>query len=92
MSDTSFAAFFSLCGLGILGTAIAFVVYYKLIERTSVTYISMVNYLLPVFGAALGMMVLKEQLTWNTYLGGIMILIGVMIANGVINFRKFLGK
>lgn len=92
MLNSSKGAIISLCGLGVLGTAIAFVIYYKLIERTSVTYISMVNYLLPIFGTVLGMLVLNEQLSWNDYLGGILVLLGVMTANGVINFKKFLGK
>ncbi len=92
MKNASQAAIISLCGLGVIGTAIAFVIYYKLIEYTSVTYISMVNYLLPVFGTVLGMLILNEQLSWNDYLGGILILFGVMTANGVINFKKFLGK
>ena len=92
MPNSSSGAILSLCGLGILGTAIAFVIYYKLIERTSVTYISMVNYLLPIFGTVLGMLVLNEQLSWNDYLGGILVLLGVMTANGVINFKKFLGR
>ncbi|NBV06992.1 MAG: DMT family transporter [Proteobacteria bacterium] len=86
----SLEAVLSLLGLGIIGTAIAFVLYYKLIAATSVSYISMVNYMVPVFGVALGMLILKEQLTWNSYLGGILILIGVMLANGVINLNKFI--
>lgn len=85
-------AIMSLLGLGVLGTAAAFVVYYKLLDLTSVSYISMVNYLVPIFGAALGMLVLGEELSWNSYLGGILIVSGVMTANGVIRFNKFLAK
>lgn len=92
ISYISLPAILSICGLGIIGTALAFVLYYKLISLTNVSYISMVNYIVPVFGVVLGMLVLDEALTWNSYLGGILILAGVMIANGVINLNKFLAK
>lgn len=80
----SAAAIFSTLSLGIFGSALAFVVYYKVLAATSATYTSMVNYMVPVVGVVLGMLVLDEQLTWNSYLGCILILVGVMIANGVI--------
>jgi drug/metabolite transporter (DMT)-like permease len=81
------AAIFSTLALSFLGTALAFVIYYKIIAVTSATYASMVNYIVPVFGAILGMIVLDEQLTWNSYLGCVLIIFGVMIANKVIRIR-----
>lgn len=95
MNGTSFEietvpleAIASILGLAALGTAAAFVIYYKLLEVTSATYVSAVNYVLPIFGVALGILVLDECLTWNSYLGSMMILIGVMIINGVLTFSK----
>lgn len=73
----------SLLALAVFGTALAFVVYYRLLERASATYVSMVTYLIPIFGVILGMLVLDEQLGWNAYAGCILILAGVMIVNGV---------
>ena len=70
--------------LAVFGTALAFVVYYRLIERTNASYVSMVTYLIPVFGVILGIIVLNEQLTWNAYVGCALILGGVMIVNGLI--------
>lgn len=78
----------SVCALAFLGTTIAFIIYYKLIQQTNATYVSMVNYITPVFGVVLGMLVLDEKLEWNSYLGCILILCGVMIANGILKFRK----
>lgn len=78
----SWAALGSLFSLATLGTALAFVVYYYLIERVSATYVSMVTYMVPVIGLVLGVIVLNEQLRWNAYVGCILILIGVMIVNG----------
>lgn len=80
----SVSAILSVISLGLLGTALAFVIYYKILEATSSTYISMVNYITPIIGAILGVIILNEKLGWNSYLGCVMILLGVMIANGLI--------
>jgi drug/metabolite transporter (DMT)-like permease len=79
----SWPALASLVALGVFGTGLAFVVYYRVMEQTSATYVSMVTYLVPVFGVILGVVILNEQLGWNAYLGCALILLGVMIVNGV---------
>jgi drug/metabolite transporter (DMT)-like permease len=84
LSVPSWPAFGSLLALSILGTALAFVVYYRLLERVSATYLSMVTYLVPIFGVILGVLVLNEKLSWNVYVGCALILVGVMIVNGLI--------
>lgn len=83
----SLAASASMIALGVMGTALAFVVYYHIIEKAGATYLSTVTYLVPVFGVALGVMVLDESLTWHSYLGCALILAGVMVANGIIRIR-----
>ncbi len=88
IDSVSLAAVLSVLGLAVFGTALAFVIYYKLIAVTNATYVAAVNYVLPVFGVGLGMAVLKERLTWNSYLGSLMILVGVMIINGVFRFLR----
>ncbi len=89
ITNTSLAAILSVLGLGVFGSAIAFVLYYKLIAIANATYVAAVNYVLPIFGAILGVIFLNEKLTWNLYLGSIMILGGVMITNGVSSkFKK----
>lgn len=87
MAMPSWQALGSMAALGILGTALAFIVYYRLLEVADPTYVSMVTYVVPVFGVILGVLVLHEQLTWHTYAGFALILVGVMIVNGV--FRQF---
>ena len=83
MSLPSWAALGSLVVLAVFGTAIAFVVYYRLLKAASATYVSTVTYMIPVVGVILGVMVLNEQLQWNAYAGCTLILAGVMIVNGV---------
>ena len=93
IKSASGEAILSTIALSFLGTAFAFVIYYKIIAVTSATYASMVNYIVPIFGAILGMIVLDEKLTWNSYLGCILIIFGVMIANKILSFahlKKFI--
>lgn len=78
----SWLAVGALLSNGIFGTALAFVVFYRLVELANPSQISTVSYLIPVVGASLGAVVLGEPLTWNIYLGFTGILFGVMVVNG----------
>ena len=81
----------SLLALAVIGTAMAFVLYYRLLEKLTATSISMVTYLVPVIGVFLGVAVLNEQPGWNAYAGCALILVGVMVVNGVfkgVNWRR----
>ncbi len=94
LQEIPLSAILSVFGLAIFGTVFAFILFFKLIAETSATYASTVTYISPVFGMILGVVVLDEKLYWNSYVGIALILVGVMIANGIVknsNFcRKFL--
>jgi drug/metabolite transporter (DMT)-like permease len=65
--------------LTILGTVVAYVIYFTIIERTSATFITMVTYIIPINGLMLGALVLNESLN-VTMLGSlVMILAGVLL-------------
>jgi drug/metabolite transporter (DMT)-like permease len=81
----SLASLASMVALGVFGTAAAFTVYYKLLERANASYVSMTTYMIPVFGVILGAVVLDEQITWEMAAGCVLILVGVMIVNGLIS-------
>jgi len=72
-------AWWAWLGLILLGTVIAYIIYYAIIERTSATFVSMVTYIIPVNGLLLGALVLKEALTLNVLVSAALILIGVML-------------
>lgn len=80
----SWPALGSLLLLAIWSTALAFVAYYWLIERISASTLSLVTYLIPIVATVLGVVVLHEQLGWNSYLGYILIILGAVIVNGVL--------
>lgn len=80
----SIPSFLAMLALAVLGTALAFIVYYRLIERAGASMISMVAYVIPVFGIIAGVSLLGEQLTGEMIIGCILILVGVMIVNGLL--------
>jgi drug/metabolite transporter (DMT)-like permease len=75
----SLPAIASWLGLIILGTVVAYVIYYALIERTSATYVSTVTYIIPVIGLILGALVLSEPLTATLLVSSALILLGVLL-------------
>lgn len=66
--------------LGILGTGVANVLFYKLIQISSPVFASSVTYLIPIVACLWGMMD-NEMLNAPQLLGAFVILIGVYLAN-----------
>lgn len=66
--------------LGMLCTGLAYLLYYRLIQRIGPARASTVTYLIPVFGALLGWLVLGEPLTWTMLLAGLLILGSVVFS------------
>ena len=75
----SLPALGSWLGLTILGTVIAYVIYFKLIERTSAAFTSTVTYIIPVFGLILGALVLNEPVSLTLLVSLGLILAGVLL-------------
>ena len=67
--EASKGALYSVLALSLFGTALAFVIYYRLAETAESTFISLVTFLMPIVGVILGVMVLKENLSIYTYAG-----------------------
>ena len=85
--DLSWAALGSILVLAILGTALAFVIYYKLLDSSSASYLSLVTYLIPLYGVVLGVTLLDETLTMSTILGAVLILLGIGVVNSKLEHR-----
>ncbi len=69
----------SLAYLGIVGTAIAFVWYYEAVRVLGTSIPIMFTNLVPVFGAAFGVLLLGEPLLASMLLGGAVAITGVMM-------------
>jgi len=70
----------SMAFLGLLGTGLAYVLYFRLIRDVGATTASAVNYLVPVAAVLIGVLLLGESLTWNLLAGGVVVLAGVAFA------------
>jgi len=75
----SLPAIASWLSLTILGTVVAYVIYYALLERTNATFVSTVTYIIPIFGLILGALVLHEPVTINLLISTALIVLGVLL-------------
>jgi drug/metabolite transporter (DMT)-like permease len=66
--------------LGVVGTALAFVLYYTLIAETGAGRALLVGYMIPPAALAYGALLLNEQVTAAAIAGLVLILIGVTLA------------
>ena len=67
--------------LGVLGTAIAYVLYFSLIHSVGPTRTMLVTYVFPLVGVTLSVSILGEQLIWQEVVGGLLIISGIVIVN-----------
>ena len=75
----------SLLWLGLLGSCLAYLLYYYLLTTIGPTRLTMVTYLFPVIGVLLGVLFLQEQLDWHLLAGGGLVLAGILIVNRIPN-------
>jgi drug/metabolite transporter (DMT)-like permease len=78
--DLSPAVTAALFALGLLGTGMAFVIYFALIESVGATSASMVTYIAPVVGLASGAIFRGERFGTNVVVGALALIGGVWLA------------
>jgi drug/metabolite transporter (DMT)-like permease len=83
-------AIFGMLALGVLGTGFAYIWYYRLMAIAGSAIANSVTYLSPVVAVLAGALVLREQVTWNQILGGVIVIFGAAISQGRFDalFRK----
>jgi len=72
----------SLLALGVLGTGMAYVWNYRVLAEWGPTRTSTVTYITPVIGVILGIVVLKETLSWHEPVGAALVILGVLLTQG----------
>ena len=77
-------AIVSLFYLALVGSVVAFLLYYWLMQNMDVTKTMLISLVTPVVAVILGMLALDEELGWRTLAGGAMIIAGI----GFIVVRK----
>jgi len=75
----SLPAVASWLALTLVGTVVAYIIYYAVLDRTSATFVSTVTYIIPVNGLLLGALVLGEPLSATLLVGLALILLGVLL-------------
>ena len=66
--------------LGILASAVPFVVYFELLQRVDIVILSMVAYVIPIVAVVAGIIWLGETMSGTDYAGSALVLLGVILA------------
>lgn len=70
--------------LGVVATGIATVVYFKLVSLAGPSFLSLINYLIPLWAVVVGVIALGEQPDWSALVALVLVLLGI----GVSEIRK----
>ena len=73
--------------LALLSTALAFVIWFKLIHSAGAANTSMVTFLIPIVGLILGIGVLGEGLEFSSLMGLAFILLGLAVATKIVTIK-----
>jgi drug/metabolite transporter (DMT)-like permease len=74
--------------MGLFSTALAYILYFRLIANTGPTRAITVTYLIPLFAMLLGALVIDEPITVSMVIGCAIILLGTSLAAGVLRLPK----
>lgn len=91
-SPPSVYAWGTVTALGVVCTALAFVLYFRLIASAGPSKAITVSYLIPVFAIVLGAVFIGEQVTSSMIAGGIVIALGTALATGLVKVGTLLRK
>ena len=67
--------------LGIVCTAIATIIYFQILQTAGASFLSIMNFLIPLWAILFGILILNDTFSWNYIFGLIVILAGIKLAN-----------
>lgn len=79
---TSPLAWFAVIWLGLLGSCLAYLLFFSLINAWGPTRASLVTYVFPVIGLLLGIVLLGEPADWRLFLGSGLVVAAIVVVNG----------
>ena len=85
-SNPSYSALFldiNILLLGILCTAIATIIYFQILQTEGASFLSIMNFLIPLWAILFGIIILQDHFSWNYIIGLVVILFGIKLANSV---------
>jgi drug/metabolite transporter (DMT)-like permease len=89
---TNADAWISVIWLGLVGSAIAYMLYFRLLNAWGAYRASLITYAMPIVGILLGVLVLNEVIDLQTIVGTAMVIGGIALANAPIGQRQIYGR
>ncbi len=80
-------AWLALLALGVLCSGVAYILYFRLIERAGPSKALTVTFLIPVFAVAYGVVLLGESITAWMLLCGAIVLAGTALSSGLVKLK-----
>ena len=89
---TTTAAWVAVTWLGLLGSAVAYLLFYRLLNVWGATRTALVTYVMPVVGIAMGVLILHETIDAQVVAGTALVIGGIVVINARIGQRKLFGR
>jgi drug/metabolite transporter (DMT)-like permease len=83
-------AWAALLGLALLSTAIAYLIFFRILAAAGATNVMLVTFLIPISALFLGVRLLGERPGWTVFAGMGLIFIGLAAIDGRFSVRRFL--
>ena len=77
----------AMVALGVLGSGVAYMLNFRVIERSDATTASTVTYVITLVAVVSGAVVLGEHITWNQPVGALLVVLGAATAQGLVRPR-----
>jgi len=78
--------------LGVLGSAVAYLLFFRLIHAWGATRTAVVTYVMPIIGISLGVLILKETIDAQVLAGAALVIFGIVLVNARIGQRRIFGR
>lgn len=78
----SLKAIGAVLAIGIVGTAMAYLIYFRLVKEGGATLASLVTFISPLFGLVYGRVILNEELHWTVVVALACILASILLIRG----------
>jgi len=86
------SAVFAIAWLGVLGSGLAYLAMFRLLSRWGATRTTLVAYVIPVVGIALGFVVLGEAIDARRIVGTLLVIAGIALVNSRYGRRLIYGR
>lgn len=71
----------ALLWLGLLGSCLAYILYYFILSNWGATRTTLVTYIIPIVAVAAGVVFLNEPVTWQLVIGGLLIMSSIALVS-----------